>query len=226
MSRLRSFTSRKAVRVGGFLSAAALTATLVGVGVAGTGAYFTDSEPGTIAGSMGSIKVAPTTDLNIVLTNMLPGQASTQTVGYKNNGANPQDVWVVFPQAALGDFDRLTDTGLINDKGTYGEIHIKAGGTAVFDSNNLNDASSCALGSSNPSTNPWEDQGPCNPLLTQYKLASNLAPLSEGNMEFSYTPGAKYQTNQGMPEFVLPYKIVATQVGITPDNKLNFPKPK
>ncbi|MGV8965614.1 MAG: hypothetical protein ACOH2F_04990 [Cellulomonas sp.] len=220
MSRLRSFTSRKSVRVGGFLSAAALTATLVGVGVAGTGAYFTDTEAGNIAGTMGSIKVAATTDLNVVFTNMLPGQASVQTIGYANNGANAHDVWVVFPQAALGDFSKYTDIGLINDKGTYGEIHIKAGGTAVFDSNNLNDdATSCPLGSSDPA----KGQGPCNPLLTQYLLASNLAPLAEGNMEFSYTPGAKYKTNQGLPEFVLPYTIVATQHGIAPDNQFNAP---
>jgi hypothetical protein len=203
----RSRTLRKSFRIGGFLGAAALTATLAGVGVAGTGAYFTDSEAGSVTGTMGSIQVSSTSDLNLKFANLLPGEAQSKTIVYTNDGVSNQDVWVVFAQADLGDFNHLTDTGLINDRGTYAEIHIKANGTGVFASANLND---------DPISCPS-----CTPLPKQILLTSNLAPTVTGNMEFSYTAGAKYKKNQAMPEINLPYKIVATQHGIAPDNALN-----
>ena len=207
----------------GFIGTAGLTVALVGAAVGGTGAYFTDSAGGTVTGTMGSIKINTAggegaENLDLTFASMLPGVANAKTIQYTNAGANNQDVWVVFPQAALGDFNHHTDIGLINDKGTFGEIHIKAGGVAVFDSNNLNDdGSSCPLGSSDPS----KGQGPCNPLPKQIRLATNLAPNSVGDMEFSYTAAAKYKGNQGRLEVVLPYQIVATQPGIAPDDPQN-----
>lgn len=208
----------KAARLTGFIGSAGATALLVGFAVSGTGAYFTDSEPGTLQGSMGTIQVDASggygpNGTDITFTNMLPGEAQTHTIDYTNTGANNQDVWVVFDQAYLGDFDRDTDTGLINDRGTYAEIHITSFGAPRFESANLNDdADSCPPGAGNPA---------CNPLPKQILLASNLTPGASGDMVFSYMPGAKYRNNQGLPEFYLPYKIVATQHGIAPDNALN-----
>ena len=198
----------KLVRIGGFVGSAALTAGLLAAAVSGTGAYFTDSEAGALTGTMGTIAITATNP-TIAFTNMLPGEASTHTVGFTNTGLNNQDVWVVFPQAALGDFNHLTDTGLVNDRGTYAEVHVTASGTAVFDSANLNDdATSCPLGAGTPA---------CNPLPSKILLASNLAPGAGGDMSFSWTPAAKYSNaHQGQPELNLPYTLVATQHGITP----------
>jgi hypothetical protein len=198
----------KVARIGAFIGSAALTAGLLAAAVAGTGAYFTDSEAGSFTGTMGTIAITATNP-TIEFTNMLPGEASTHTVGYTNTGLNNQDVWVVFPQSALGDFNARTDTGLVNDRGTYAELHIAASGTPVFDSANLNDdAVSCPLGAGTPA---------CNPLPSKILLASNVAPGAGGDMSFSWTPAAKYSNaHQGGPELSLPYTLVATQHGIAP----------
>jgi hypothetical protein len=212
-------SKKQFLKVTGFIGTLGASAALVATAATGTGAYFSDSASGTISGTMGSIKIqagdggpAATT---INFTKMLPGEAQSQTVSFTNTGQNVQDVWVVFDPAALGDHDHSTDTGKINDRGTYGEIHVKSGNTAVFDSANLNDdPNSCAPGTGNPA---------CNPLPEMIKLRDSLTPGGAGSFTFSYTPGAKYQNNQGLPEVNLPYKLVATQHGVSPDNALSAP---
>lgn len=213
-----------ALRLGGFIGAAGITAALIGTAVTGTGAYFSDtSDAGTITGTFGSISLttgtAPDTDLSLAFTNILPGESQSQTVGFTNDGRNAQDVWVVFDQATIGDHRHDTDTGLINDRGRYGEVHIKGSGTPVFDSNNLNDDStSCPPGTK--LTNNGVDHY-CNPLPAALKLQSALAPGQTGSMEFTYRPAP--ETGNGansatpVPTFQpIAYHIVATQVGISP----------
>jgi hypothetical protein len=212
-------SKKNIVKVAGFIGTLGAGAALVATAATGTGAYFTDTQAGSISGTMGTIQIqagdggpAATT---INFTKMLPGEAQAKTVQFKNTGQNPQDVWIVFDQSHLGDHDHNTDTGAVNDRGTYAEIHIKSGSTAVFDSANLNDDSnSCPPGVGNPA---------CNPLPPMIKLRSNLAPGASGNFTFSYMPAAKYKNNQGAPEVSLPYQLVATQHGISPDNSLNNP---
>lgn len=213
-----------ALRLGGFIGAAGLTAALVGTAVAGTGAYFSDtSGEGTITGTFGSISLttgtAPDTDLSLAFNDILPGESQSQTVGFTNDGRNAQDVWVVFDAATIGDHQAGTDAGLINDLGRYGEVHIKGSGTSVFDSNNLNDDSrSCPPGTK--LTSNGVDHY-CNPLPAALKLKSALAPGQTGSMEFTYRPapetpnGANSAT--AVPTFQpIKYHIVATQVGISP----------
>lgn len=211
-----------ALRLGGFIGAAGVTAALVGTAVTGTGAYFSDSRTGTVTGSLGSITLStggsPTNDTTLAFTDMLPGEGKTQKVDFTNTGHNPQDVWVVFNQGDMGDGSHLTDTNLINDHGTYGEVLIKSSGVDKFWSNNLNDdAASCPPGAGAP--------GPvCNPVPHMIKLAENLAPAASGNMEFTYTPAAKLKSSaqENGPAFApIDYAIVATQHGIAPDDALN-----
>jgi hypothetical protein len=207
------------LRAGGFIGSAGLTVALVGAGAAGTGAYFSDTEVGSVSGTYGSIEI-DATDTTIAFENMLPGEAQKKLVTFKNSGKNTQDVWIVFDATALGDGTKTTDHGKINDLGKYGEVHIKSSGTAVFDSANLNDdATSCPVGA-----------GPepvCAPLPRAVKLRSNLVPGASGNFEFSYTVAAMTKARaEGANTFVpLPYKIVATQTGIDPLNTMNSEQP-
>jgi hypothetical protein len=148
---------------------------------------------------------------------MLPGETGKQAVSFKNTGQNAQDVWVVFPQSALGDGNHSTDNHLVNDFGTYATIQINSGNTPVFYSNNLNDdQTSCPDGAVDPAVGRA-----CHALPTMVKLRDNLAPGAGGSMEFDFTPDAKFKSNQGLPVLNLPYKLVATQHGIAPDNALN-----
>lgn len=209
----------KAARIAGFTVALGATASLVGFAATSTGAYFSDAKTGnTIAGTMGSIKIAGhdgsgPNNLGISFANMLPGEQQAKTVGFTNTGDNAEDVWVVFPQSALGDFDHSTDTGLVNDLGTYGEIHVDSNGSEIFGSANLNDdPNTCPPGVGTPA---------CNPLPHMLKLDENLAPGSSANWTFAFTPGAKFKGNADQAVLNLPYTLVATQHGIAPDNALN-----
>ena len=99
-------SKRTAVRITGFISAATASVGLAAFAVAGTGAYFTDSDSGTISGNLGSISVdgyggGGENGLDIVFTNMLPGVANSATVKYANDGLNAQDRVLTRVKAAL-----------------------------------------------------------------------------------------------------------------------------
>ncbi len=197
-----------------------------------TGAYFSDTHTGSISGSIGSIKVTPSggsgpEGMNLAFNDMLPGVAQTVTVKYQNTGANPEDVWIVFNNA--------TALSALNNLGSYGEVHLSANGTALFDSANLNDRSG-TCGAFSPSG--------CWPLAKQYKVASNLAPWAAGTASFTFSYAGKMVTppvafnsypvsvngyttshNTNDQNIVnaadgtgsgLPYSIVATQHDVTP----------
>ncbi|GEP27583.1 MULTISPECIES: hypothetical protein [Cryobacterium] len=200
--------------------AVALTMALAALGP--TGAYFSDTEQGSIDGTKGSIKIAGVDSLDLHFTNMLPGEMQTVSERYVNNGLSPQDVWVVFNNAEA--------LHALNDEGTFMEFHLSANGTALFDSANLNDN-----GDGVPGCAGFDPAG-CWPLERAYKLQENLAPGSIGKVSFSAMIAAKavgqsevgggdwlpYPVKQqnGAPvtptDAGLPYQIVATQVGQEP----------
>lgn len=195
-----------------------------------TGAYFSDMHDGNISGTVGNIHVTPfggggATGTDLAFTNLLPGVAQTVKLSYTNTGSDPQDVYIVFPNA--------TALSSLNDLGHYGEAHLSANGTALFNSTNLSDhVGTC--GTLSPSG--------CWPMKSQYLLASNLPVGATGDVSFSfnYTGKLKGQAPAGAAAPVwntypatdgqttintadstgsgLPYQIVATQHGITPGN--------
>ncbi|TFD25604.1 hypothetical protein [Cryobacterium sp. TMS1-13-1] len=212
--------NRKKAIIGAGGVAVALTMALAALGP--TGAYFTDTEQGSIDGTKGSIKIAGVDSLDLHFTNMLPGEMQTVSERYVNNGLSPQDVWVVFNNAEA--------LHALNDEGTFMEFHLSANGTALFDSANLNDNGDGVAGCAG------FDPSGCWPLERAYKLQENLAPGSMGKVSFSAMIAAKavgqsevgggdwlpYPVKQqnGAPvtptDAGLPYQIVATQVGQEP----------
>lgn len=196
-----------------------------------TGAYFSDSHPGSVSGTVGSIKVdvtgngTGTNGTNLNFTNLLPGEAQTVTLKYGNTGRNTEDVYITFPNA--------TALSALNNLGHYGEVHLSANGTALFDSANIKDSSN-SCGAFHP-----ENDG-CWPLASSYKVASNVTPGQYGTVTFSFEYASKLSnaanidgatgpvfntypiagqttTNQGDGSGSgLPYAIVATQPGVTP----------
>lgn len=221
------FKSKKTRFVSVFASLILFFGVLI-LAVGSTGAYFSDTHPGTITGTIGSIRITPSggtgnTGTAMNFTNLLPGVPQTVTIGYKNTGANNEDVYIIFNNA--------TALSALNNLGTYGAVTLSANGTTLFQSANLDDNStSCgAFKSTLPS---------CWPLLSQYKVASNVPPGATGSISFSFSYASKLkgQASAGtitswnvypVPgQFVtnssdgtgsgLPYQIAATQVGITP----------
>lgn len=205
-----------------------------------TGAYFSDTHSGSVSGTIGSIKVSVTgngtgTDgTNLNFSNLLPGEAQTVTLKYGNTGRNTEDVYITFPNAtALSALDNL---------GRYGEVHISANGSPIFDSANLSDAGDPAAYSNATPISRW-------PLMSQYKIASNVTPGQYGTVTFSFNYSTGLSGDDGVaptglnanvagatgPVFNaypvagqktvnaadgtgsgLPYQIVATQPGIAP----------
>lgn len=207
---------------------------LVGVAVAAiglTGAYFSETKAGEFKGNIGSIHVNTSggdgpNGLEFAFHNMLPGELQTAHIEFENSGANNEAVYIVFQNE--------TALSALNNLGEYGEAYLSADGKGLFGSKNLNDKSStCPLGSHDS-----EHPNPCNPLVKQYKLVSDLAPGARGNASFSFAYSGKLKGEPGVGETApfntypvagqvhvnaadgegtgLPYEIVATQVGQEP----------
>ena len=197
-----------------------------------TGAYFSDTQPGTISGTIGCILVTAsggtpsgqgTSGQNFAFTDLMPGTAQTITVNYQNTcPTNAEDVWITFPNP--------TALSALNNLGRYGTVHVTSAGAGavgdVFYSQNLND---------NSVTCTPVDPGHCWPLPSQLKVANNVGPTASGSVTFSfmYASALSSPLAEGGPwnaypvpgQFInpgppttsgLPYAIVATQPGITP----------
>ena len=228
---MNKIKSRKKMIIGAGGVAVALSMALAALGP--TGAYFSDTAQGNVAGTVGSIKVAGldgsgTDRLDLAFTNLLPGEPQTVTTRYQNTGLNNQDVWIVFPNPKA--------LHALNDLGTYGEFHLAANDNALLDSTNLNDGTSNLAVTPNSCGPFGPGDGLCNPLLPSYKLASNIGPGATGDVSFTFAYAGKttYQTEAGggtwnafpvkqknaavppIEGYGLPYQIVATQVGQKP----------
>ena len=94
------------------LGTSAIVASLIGVAVVGTGAYFTDSKPGAITGDLGTVKVAVSGEA-ITFANLLPGEDQTSTVTVTNTGTGNEDIWLVFDNTNLA-------WSAVNNLGAYG----------------------------------------------------------------------------------------------------------
>ncbi len=183
-----------------------------------TGAYFSDTQNGTITGTIGTVRVDTSggtgaDGLNFAFTNLMPGESQTARASYTNTGSARQDIWVVFPNA-----DALQ---ALNDLGSYGQLKISSNtaGT-VFHSENLFDGAECYT--------PAPDGRPdACPLGEAYKVASNLAPGASGYMDFTFGYAGKLLNSSQGDRFNryplgnptnsgLPYQIVATQPGQAP----------
>lgn len=230
---------RAAVFAGTLAGSAALVAAASGA----TGAFFNDSQSGTVTGNIGSILVSTSggsgsNGLDFNLSNMLPGVPQTVTAHFTNTGKNAQDVYLVFPNAEA--------LHSLNNLGTYGSVTIKSAGTTVFSSSNLNDGLDANL--ANDGHCPTFGPGSCYPVPNTIKLASNVAPGQSGSMSFSFAFASKLKsasaegaqafcyplvqvsgsTNPAdqtctttSPTYGLPYQIVATQPGVLPNNPNN-----
>ena len=208
---MHKLLSGRKARTAGFLGTVAVTGGLLASAVVGTGAYFSDTEANNhITGTMGSIQVeghdgSGANSLDAVFTDMLPGETSSKTLRYSNDGKNAQDVWVVFKGAGLGDGNAGSG---INSLGTYAEVHVASNGTERFASQNLNDRqSTCPAGTGTPA---------CNPLPSKIKVADALQPGHTGDWTFSFKPASKFVNVQNAQLLNLDYDLVATQVGVQP----------
>lgn len=226
---------KKVVRLAGFVGALCASATLVGMSVSGTGAYFTDSHDGNINASTGriAVTVSPASG-QLNFTDLLPGEYQTKRVDYTAHPkGGSEDIWLVFPAGASS--ESFTGGPGSDALGRYGHFALASSAGATFTSYNLNRApsgtpadQSCGIdangsgGSNQQPTSPTDTQVPyCAPadaILLQSGMNANDAGYTD--LTFGFTPLLR-GGQDGPLGSVVSYKIVATQHGVRPDNPYN-----
>ncbi|MBO3094417.1 TasA family protein [Cellulomonas dongxiuzhuiae] len=125
--------NKRTTRVVGFVGSVAATVGLLALAATGTGAYFSDTETGTIKGTVGSITV--NADLDVDLGTVLPGDTVSSATTVTNTGNSPVDLWVSIPavvraQHALIDLNVNGTNVLTADYVNVGRLDV--GGQATL----------------------------------------------------------------------------------------------
>jgi hypothetical protein len=235
-SKGNSMRNKKAVRIAGFAGALCASAALVGVAVQGTGAYFTDSHNGSVNASTGTVKVN-VSDLTLNFTNLLPGEFQTNNVNYTAAGTGAQDIWLVLPtdgsavafnggpgSAALGRYGHFAVSA---PAGAFTSYNLSSGGTSTdvcgVDGNGHGGSNQQATSTNN------SDPGSYVPYCAvpgAILLSSNLNYGESGTAAVTFGFTKVLKGGQGGPLGpVAPFKIVATQHGIAPNDVNNPPNP-
>ncbi len=225
------------VRIAGFIGALCASGALVAASVSGTGAYFTDSHTGSINAGTGHISVDVTpANGQLNFSNLLPGEYQTQRVGYTAHpSSGTEDIWLVFPNAGhAGDaFISQSQTGP-TPLGRYGHFGVTSSGGASFQSSNLslsaggyNDANSCTIdangegGSGQTASSPSDQVPYCAP-MGAILLQSGMGDGAFGTADLTFGFTKILKSGQDSTTAPLePFKIVATQHGIRPDDPNN-----
>lgn len=236
-------SKKQFLKVTGFIGTLAAGTALVASAATGTGAWFTDSEAGSISANSGHLNVTLTGgERNMNFADLMPGDYQHRTISYQvNQSSGKSDVWLTFDKTlpavaaftgAKGD-PAWGDGGL----GRYGHFLVKDGaGHVIFQSNNLahpannDDPAQCYVDPTNghggSSATPTAEKGDGSTVAYcgvpyAIKLASNLndGNTSSFTIEFGFTGR---QTAQGQSlAGTVPFNVVATQAGHGP-NDANF----
>jgi hypothetical protein len=227
--------SKKTVKVAGFVGALCASAALVATAASTTGAYFTDSKDGNLSATSGHLEVHAS-GTNINFQGLYPGEDRSQRVTYTptNSSTGNEDVWLVFDTttAAYGQF---TGANHVNyggysqgGLGGYGHFKVVSDQGYGFESYNLqlaaDPATGCHVnaegngGSAERATGPnnGSQSAPECGVPGAIKLGSNLTPGQASAATITFGLTGKAQT-QDVTWANVPFKIVATQVGIRPD---------
>jgi hypothetical protein len=136
-------SKRKFARLAAVMTTLVATVALISTVVASSGAYFTDSHSGQIAGTNGTIAITVTGSgdtsvggtASFDFSGILPGApGKTATVNVTNTTANSEDVWLVFDNSNYM-------WSAVNDLGQYGMFQV---GGYTYD--NLNNKNTNTLG--------------------------------------------------------------------------------
>jgi hypothetical protein len=224
---------RKTARVAAFIGAVGASAALIASAVGTTGAYFTDTEAGSVGTSYGHVVLNKASNFNLAFDNLLPGKYQDKTVSYDTVGASDtEDIWLVFDKSN-STYQAITGT---NGIGGFGHFAVfNNAGNQLFSSWNLhNDPSTGQSGCANDLGHGGNGRNddytynhnatPANPNDTYcgipgaIKIESGVPANNARQFQITYgiTPRAS-NAWQSFPSSSLPFKVVATQEGIRPD---------
>ena len=226
------------VKVAGFTLAAGVTATLVGLGATGTGAYFTDKKPGTINASTGGVHVNPTSSLTLNFAGLLPGEFQTNTLSYTAAGSGAEDIWLVLPtdgsaaafngiaggtggDVALGRYGHFA---VSSPEGTFTSFNLATAGTDTHSGPSCTVDANGHGGSATQATDVTDFTVPFCPVPNAILLSNNLTygQSASADITFGFTKLLKSSTQEDSALLpVAQFKLVATQHGILPNDPNN-----
>lgn len=226
-------SKKKAIRLAGFVGTLCASAALVATASGSTGAYFTDSHPGSLTASSGHLRLN-TDGTTMNFTGLIPGEDQQKTMTYSaTDGSANEDVWLVFDNTtqAYGEFTGAKNTDYQGytggGLGGYGHFKIVSNQGLGFESYNLQlatDGTGCPVdangdgGSSARATGPnnGSQSAPECGVPAAIKIGSNIPVGFQGSATITFGITGK-ATGQDGPWANVPFKVVATQVGVRPD---------
>jgi len=222
-------SKRSIIKITGFIGTLGAGAALVAGAATGTGAYFTSSLDGSIAGKSGHLTLTSTSDRILSFDDLMPGQDVMKNVDYKIDvSSGTSDVWLTFDPSTAGyqAFTGAKGNALVPDGGLgrFGHFKVAAnGGTLLFDSYNLQlppvGTANCtdvnghgwvARPTSRPETPPY-----CG-VPTAILVASDVPDTGGGTIGITYGVTGR-ATGQRQDQPTVGFKLVATQHGVRPD---------
>ena len=234
-------SKKQFLKVTGFIGTLAAGTALVASAATGTGAWFTDSQSGSLTAQAGNLDLTTHDSTTLDFRGIMPGEDRDQTVHYTvDSSSGPMDVWLKFDTstAKYSQFTGFSDPdGVDGEKhgqngyddgglGRYGHFMVTSGSSVFFNSYNLKNApdgtSGCAdnakgWGSSAQAKNEDDtSMGYCG-VPGYIKIGESLADGANGKVTLTFGLTGK-QTQKNQIEIAgLPFEIVATQAGHRPD---------
>jgi hypothetical protein len=194
-------------------------AAVIALSVASTGAYFTDSHPGQVTGTFGSVAInmdgsgSGPGNLQFNFAGMLPGQWKNATITATNTGSDTEDIYMVFTNAN-------SVWSQVNTLGTYGEANVNGA-----DYNNLNNNYVQGTPANPGQHNACGDPTPAVSYLPHVNYLGTLTAGQSANYTFGFRYTACISNNalQNGPAFSNPleFNIGAFQSGVAPADAHN-----
>lgn len=232
---MKTSTTVKLATGAAAIGAAAL---LIGPATGTTGAYFTESKPGTINASTGYVHLS-TSDLTLNFNNLLPGEFQTNDITYTAGGSGLEDIWLVLPtdgsadalngtpgtpsgHAALGRYGHFAVSA---PDGTFTSYNLATAGTGPDHSGPTCTTDSYGRGGSDTQAADVNDHTVpfCpvpNAILLSYGVSNGFTGVA--HVTFGFTKILTDPAAQGLPlHSVAAFKIVATQHGVLPNDPNN-----
>lgn len=203
------------------LGVAALLASVIGIGVVGTGAYFTAANGGQIIGNLGTVAVATSggtgaSGLGFSFDGLLPGEEKVANVNVQNTGSSAEDIYLAFKN------DNGAWSGF-NTLGAYGTFTIDG---TIYD--NLNNQypfgtdSSGQVISTNPASACFNVARPAAIKYLPHVISiGTLAPGATKSFTIAFKFHPCLTSGQGTAFGPLLFDIAAFQQGVDPNDQFN-----
>ncbi len=222
-------SKRSIIKITGFIGTLGAGAALVAGAASGTGAYFTSSLDGSIAGKSGHLTLTSTSDRSLNFNDLMPAQDVTKDVDYTIDvSSGTSDIWMTFDPNTVGyqAFTGAKGNALVPDGGLgrFGHFKVTANsGAVLFDSYNLQlppaGTANCTDANGQGSVARPTSRGETPPYCgvpTAILVASDVADTGVGAIGVTYGVTGR-ATGQRTSLPTVSFKLVATQHGIRPD---------